>query len=261
MPQAQQQICTQVKPDLLWKQQSLKERQGKQLRTGLLQLRLGTQMRPLVSWKMRKAVAPLRMGRPGTSQYTEVLRCQKTAGKTEIQGYNSLPLVLLPQQGTIKLQGTASRWLRPFPGLEQGARGQTGQGKPRLENEDLLRHLSQIWLPSVPQKYKLFYPVCVAFRNVLAWGSKVRKSKWQLELDFFSANTLKCISCVSRRHHVSCSNKPLRDKATTSWCFCKGKQTKNHHQQKKTIHKPHVNCKSKSSLVKFCFKLHYRKFM
>lgn len=65
-------------------------------------------MRPLVSCKTRKAVAPHSMGTPGTFQYTEVLWCQKTTGKTEIQGRNSLPLVLLSQQGTIKLQGTAS---------------------------------------------------------------------------------------------------------------------------------------------------------
>lgn len=63
----------------------------------------------LVSRKMRKAVPPHSMDRPGTFQYTEVPWCQKTTGKTEIQGCNSLPLVLLSQQGTIKLQGTASR--------------------------------------------------------------------------------------------------------------------------------------------------------
>lgn len=47
--------------------------------------------------------------RPGTAQYTEVLQCQKATGKTEIQRLNSLPLVLLSQHDTIKLQGTASR--------------------------------------------------------------------------------------------------------------------------------------------------------
>lgn len=48
-------------------------------------------------------------GRPGTVQYTELWQCQKSAGNTEIQRLNSVPLVLLSQQDTIKLQGTASR--------------------------------------------------------------------------------------------------------------------------------------------------------
>lgn len=48
------------------------------------------------------------MGRPGTFQYAEVLQRQKTTGKTEIQGHNSLPLVPLAHEGTIKLRSTAS---------------------------------------------------------------------------------------------------------------------------------------------------------
>lgn len=154
-----------------------------------------------------------------------------------------------------------------FGAREQGpSRSRQAQAREQEKNEALLRYLSEIWFPSVPPKYKLFYPVFVAFSSILAWGSKVRKSKWQLQLVFFFQQTLwNCISCVSQWHQVSGRNKPLWDRATTLWCFCKGKQPKNYHQQKnkqkRQSNKTHVNCKSKSLLVKFCFRLHYRKSM
>lgn len=70
-----------------------------------------------------------------------------------------------------------------FGAREQGpSRSRQAQAREQEKNEDLLRYLSEIWFPSVPPKYKLFYPVFVAFSSVLAWGSKVRKSKWQLQL-------------------------------------------------------------------------------
>lgn len=42
------------------------------------------------------------------------------------------------------------------------------QAKAQEENEDLLRNLSEIRFPSVPQKTKLFSPVFVAFRRFFA---------------------------------------------------------------------------------------------
>lgn len=119
--------------------------------------------------------------------------CQKSTRETEIQGSNSLPLALLSQHDKIKLQGTAKKWSRPFPGLEQGGRGLVGQGKPRKnweEDEDLLRNLSEIWFPSVTPNNKIFYPFSVAFNIILARVNKIRKSKWQQE-PFFAANALK----------------------------------------------------------------------
>lgn len=173
----------------------------------------------------------------------------------QIQGSNSLPLVLLFWHGKIKLRGIARRWSRPFPGLEQGDRGQVGQDKPRKkweENEDLLRNLSEIWFPSVTPNNKLFYPFSVTFNIILAWVNKIRKSKWQQE-PFFAANTLKlCLVCQSGIMYLTGTSLYGIKVQLCDISMWENKQTK----PTKTIKQ---NTTIKSLLVKFCFELKYRK--